>query len=203
MTSYGPFVGSIATWIVTERSCAEIPVVTPSRASIETVKAVCERRLVVLGHLPEPELVAALLRQAEADQAARVHGHEVDRLGRRELGRDRQVALVLAVGRVDDDDELALADVLDRLFDRGERSRGLGHRLGHLAAKSYRGPDELLDVLGEHVDFQIDLVACLEARRSVVSSSVCGTSATAKAPSRSAAIVSDTPSTAIEPFSTQ
>ena len=32
--------GSIATWIVCERSCAEMPVVTPSRASIETVKAV-------------------------------------------------------------------------------------------------------------------------------------------------------------------
>ena len=47
-------------------------------------------------------------------------GHEVDRLGRCELGRDRQVALVLAVGRVDDDDELALADVLDRILDRGE-----------------------------------------------------------------------------------
>src|ERR671935_1419324 len=36
----GPFEGSIATWIVRERSCAEIPVVIPSRASIETVNAV-------------------------------------------------------------------------------------------------------------------------------------------------------------------
>jgi hypothetical protein len=32
--------GSIATWIVRARSAAEIPVVTPSRASTETVKAV-------------------------------------------------------------------------------------------------------------------------------------------------------------------
>ena len=39
-TSFGPFVGSIATWIVCERSAAEMPVVTPSRASIETVNAV-------------------------------------------------------------------------------------------------------------------------------------------------------------------
>ena len=38
--SCGPFDGSIATWIVCERSCAEIPVVPPSRASIETVNAV-------------------------------------------------------------------------------------------------------------------------------------------------------------------
>ena len=39
-TSRGRDLGSIATWIVRARSCAEIPVVTPSRASIETVKAV-------------------------------------------------------------------------------------------------------------------------------------------------------------------
>ena len=32
---------SIATWIVCARSAAEIPVVTPSRASTETVNAVC------------------------------------------------------------------------------------------------------------------------------------------------------------------
>src|ERR671935_1927099 len=38
--SSGPLLGSIATWIVRARSCAEIPVDTPSRASIETVKAV-------------------------------------------------------------------------------------------------------------------------------------------------------------------
>ena len=98
-----------------------MPVVIPSRASIETVNAVPKRRLVPLGHRPQAELVAALLGQAEADQPAAVRRHEVDRLGRRELGGDRQVALVLAVGRVDDDDELALADVLDRLLDRRER----------------------------------------------------------------------------------
>ena len=48
----------------------------------------------------------------------RVRGHEVDRLGRRELRGDHEVALVLAVGVVDDDDEAALADLLDRLLDR-------------------------------------------------------------------------------------
>ena len=86
------------------------------------------RGLVAVGHLAQPEVVAALLGQAEADQPARVHGHEVDRLGRRELGRDRQVALVLAVGGVHHDDELALADVLDRLFDGRERRPGLRRR---------------------------------------------------------------------------
>ena len=38
--SAGFELGSTATWIVRERSCAEIPVVTPSRASTVTVKAV-------------------------------------------------------------------------------------------------------------------------------------------------------------------
>jgi hypothetical protein len=52
-----------------------------------------------------------------------VSGHEVDGLRGCELRRNGEVALVLAVGRVDDDHELALADVLDRLFDRGEGAR--------------------------------------------------------------------------------
>ena len=72
-------------------------------------------------HLPQTELVAPLRRQAETDQAATVRGHEVDRLGRDELRRDRQVALVLAVRVVADDDEPPGADLLDRLFDAGER----------------------------------------------------------------------------------
>ena len=65
-------VGSIATWIVRQRSGAEMPVVTPSRASIETVNAVPSGDSLLLGHRPQAELVAALLRQAEADQAARL-----------------------------------------------------------------------------------------------------------------------------------
>ena len=64
-----------------------------------------ERRLVVIRHRTELELVAALRRQAEADEAAAVGRHEVDRLGRDELRCDREVALVLAIGVVDDDDE--------------------------------------------------------------------------------------------------
>ena len=49
-----------------------------------------ERRLVLLRHLAEAELVAALLGQAEADQPARLLRHEVDRLRGRELGGDRR-----------------------------------------------------------------------------------------------------------------
>ena len=38
--SEGPLSGSMATWIVCARSAAEMPVVTPSRASTDTVNAV-------------------------------------------------------------------------------------------------------------------------------------------------------------------
>src|SRR2546430_10793413 len=79
----------------------------------------------------EAELLAALRRQAEADEPPAVHGHEVDRLRRRELGRDDEVALVLAVGSVDDDDEASLPDVLDRVLD--------GRKRGDLAEDAHRG----------------------------------------------------------------
>ena len=78
--SCAPFDGSTATWIVRERSCAEIPVVIPSRASIETVKAVpygvslCS----VIGRRPSSSQRSSV-RQRQI-RPARVDGHEVDRL---------------------------------------------------------------------------------------------------------------------------
>ena len=52
-------VGSIATAMVRARSAAEMPVVTPSRASIETVKAVPWRGAVALRHQRQAELLDA------------------------------------------------------------------------------------------------------------------------------------------------
>ena len=80
----------------------------------------------MLGHRAQTEVVGAVLGEAEADEPARVRGHEVDRLGRGELRRDDEVALVLAVGVVDDDDEPPGADLVDRLLHRRER-RGDRH----------------------------------------------------------------------------
>src|SRR5204863_5886509 len=79
-----------------------------------------EGRLVLRGHQVEAELVATLPRERQADQAARVGGHEVDRVRRGELGGERQVALVLAVLGVADHDHLAVADVLEGVLDRAE-----------------------------------------------------------------------------------
>ena len=119
-----------------------MPVVTPSRRLDRDGERRLERRLVLGRHEVEAELVAAVGRQREADEPAAVLGHEVDRLRRRELGGHREVALVLAVLVVADDDHPPGADVLDRVLDGRERARAHSH--------------QLLDVLGQHVDLQVD-----------------------------------------------
>ncbi len=56
-----------------------------------------QRQAVVAHHQRQVELLAMLLRQRQADQAAAVLGHEVDLFRRDEFGGEQQVALVLAV----------------------------------------------------------------------------------------------------------
>ena len=58
-----------------------------------------------------------------ADQAAAVGGHEVDDLRGHLLRRDRQIAFVLPILVVHDDDHLAVADGLDGVNDRRRRTR--------------------------------------------------------------------------------
>src|SRR5581483_10231895 len=127
-----------------------------------------------------------LAREAEADETARVRRHEVDRFVGREFRRDDEIALVLAVRVVDDDDHPAGADVLDRLLDRRE----LAHVRSFSTYFASTSTSRLTSSPGSR-------------EPSVVTSSVCGMSATAKPSSSTAATVSDVPSTAIEPFSTQ
>ena len=74
-----------------------------------------ERRVVVHLHV-QLQLVAALLGDGGAEHPAAVLEHEVDVLGGDLLRRHDEVALVLAVLVVDDDDEFALAEILDGLF---------------------------------------------------------------------------------------
>ena len=69
----------------------------------------------------EVELAGPLGGDRRADVARGVVEEERDRLGRGELGRHDEVALVLAVLVVDDDDDLAPADGGDGVFDLGER----------------------------------------------------------------------------------
>ena len=77
-------------------------------------------RAVRARHQLEMQLLGALGRQRDADQAPAVLGHEVDRVGRRHLRRDDEVALVLALLGVDQNEHAAVARILDHLLDRGE-----------------------------------------------------------------------------------
>src|ERR1039457_81615 len=63
---------------------------------------------VLLDHRVQIQLVAALLRQRDADEPAALAGHEVDRGRRDVLGREADGAFVLAILVVDDDHEAAL-----------------------------------------------------------------------------------------------
>ncbi len=60
--------GLIATWMVWARSAAEMPVVTPSRASMGLGEGSAEARGVVLGHGTKAHVVGALLGEGEADE---------------------------------------------------------------------------------------------------------------------------------------
>ena len=95
-----------------------MPVVTPSAASIDTVKFVRRSRSVSLTISGRRSCRQRSRVQRQADQAAPVARHEVDVLGTDELRRNHQVALVLAVLVVHDDDHPAMPDVLQQLVDR-------------------------------------------------------------------------------------
>ena len=110
-----------AAWMVRARSAAEMPVVTPSAASIDTVNAVPCRVPLRLRHRRQLQPLAMLARQRQADQAAAESGHEVDRLRRHVLGREHEIAFVLAIFFVDQDDHAARGEVGNELRDGGNR----------------------------------------------------------------------------------
>ncbi len=74
-----------------------------------------EGRLVGAGHGAKPQVVAALLGEREADESPAEAGHEVDGLGSDFFGGHGEVAFVLAVFVIDDDDHASGA----HLFQRG------------------------------------------------------------------------------------
>ena len=75
-------------------------------------------------HKRKVELVAALLGEREADQAAAVLGHEVDGFRSDFFGGHGEVAFVLAVFVVHEDDHATVADFFDGFFDGAERCFG-------------------------------------------------------------------------------
>ena len=75
-------------------------------------------RLVVLGHQRQAQFADTPGRQRQADQPTGMLGHEVDRLGRRHLRRDDDVAFILPALVVDQNEDVPVARLLDDLFDR-------------------------------------------------------------------------------------
>src|SRR3954464_8444504 len=126
-----------------------------------------------------------------------MRGHEVDVVGADELRGHDEVALVLAVLVVHDDDHASRGDLLQRLLDGGEirrlraqRLTGFPRRLTSFSRYLARmSTSRLTGVPGSALP---RLVRC----------SVSGMSDTSKEPSSIRATVSETPSTVIEPFST-
>ena len=136
--------------------------------SIETVKAVPCGVVVVARHRRQAERVAPVSVRAR-QITPRPCGHEVDGLGGHVLGGDHEVALVLAVLVIDEDDELAATDVLDSLLDRGKGEASSTLRVAIAGTSQCRaafpvrspiepGSEQALHVLRKHVDLEVDLV---------------------------------------------
>src|SRR4051812_19137023 len=114
--------GSMAALIVCARSWAEIPVVRPRPfTSIDTVKAVPPTASLVR-HLIKAQLVEPLFAHRETDETPPVGRHEVDGLRRDRVRRHQEIALVLAVDVVDDDDHASRSQLADRIFDVRKRA---------------------------------------------------------------------------------
>ena len=94
------------------------------------------------------ELVEPRAGHRQANLPAAVFRHEVDRGGRHRLRGNREVALVLAILVVADNDHLAIADRRDGVFDRRKRralARSLGDAdvLGHVVGAGFSRPSSV------------------------------------------------------------
>src|SRR3546814_6173110 len=86
------------------------------------------------------DLVDARLGQRQADEAAAMRRHEVDRVRRRHLRGNDEVALILAVLVVDEDEHAPVARLGDNLFGarhRRQRSEAHTSELQSLMRTSY------------------------------------------------------------------
>ena len=124
-------------------------------------------RAVLVGHHRQAQGGHLLLGERQADEPAALAGHEVDRLGRDQVGGHGQVALVLAILVVDHDDHAAGADLGDGLVDaagggwRDQTTRrdlplAAIHTLGSRSRRAQLAPEQPGDVLGDQVRLQVD-----------------------------------------------
>ncbi len=94
-----------------------------------------ELRRVLRRHGTDVQVLKSLFGHGQADQSASVLGHEVDGFGRDLFGGERQVAFVLAILVVDNNDHAAGADFLNRIRNVGEWGLG-AHDVAILAEGS-------------------------------------------------------------------
>src|SRR5205085_5604576 len=158
---------------------------------------------VVRHHHRDRELLEPFPGEADAELDPRLPGDEVDLLGRDRLRGGDEVALVLPLLVVDDDDHLAGGDVCEGVLDGGESHCSPLTLSGTLrGASGTRSPRRdstyLARISTSRLTTSPGTLEC-----SVVALSVCGMSATLKAPSCTPATVRLTPSTATDPFSTR
>ena len=135
MKSFGLLVGSQIAWIVLRpfgrRDAGS------RRAMIDRHRVVrAQRGGVGLDHRMQAEPLADLGQDRHAELPAAVRDHEVDGFGGRLFGGADEVAFVFAVLGIDDDDDPAVADRLDGLFDSGKV----------LVQMSFRGWSERMEV---------------------------------------------------------
>ena len=114
----------MAVRMVRARSAEEIPVVTPSRASIDCVNAVPNVEVLFSGLHRKPKIIATGRRQGQTDKAATLHGHESDDFRGDELRRDGEVALILAVFVIHHDDHASGVDFRNRVGN-GDEGHGV------------------------------------------------------------------------------
>src|SRR5690606_10037923 len=154
------------------------------------------------------------LGERHADVPGRVPHHERHELRRGHLGREDQIALVLAVLGVDHDDRLAGLQVGDRVLDRLEPAGR--HRPRRLVLRTHRHRAPASSCADGALPYpavnRSTYFATTSTSRftvspgfripSVVCDNVVGISATVNVSVVTPATVSETPSTVIEPFST-
>ena len=117
--SLGRDAGSSTRRIVSARSAAPIPLPAAAMVDRDAERRV-GRRVARRDHRPDLERVESVAVARHADETARPAQHEVDRLGGDPLRRDREIAFVLAVLVVDDEDHLSATNAPERLVDRGQ-----------------------------------------------------------------------------------
>ena len=117
----------MATAIVRARSAAEMPVVTPSRASMETVKAVWWREALCRAMSRRPSFFDTLAAVSARQMRPRPYlAMKLTASGVAICAGDDEIAFVLAVLVIDEDEHAARLRVGNHVLDGGERG-GMRH----------------------------------------------------------------------------